>query len=168
MLQLVGMALVAGACTWIGFQQANRLRMRVRALEELENGLRLLEEQLELRGAMPRLFRELGKKSAGPAKQLFARCGEELEKNDRSTFSVLWKQQVERLTDLSTEVRGCLLPLGETLGQCDLSKQQQAVAVTLRRLERLTRLAQADSQSRGKIYRVLGISGGAFLSILLL
>jgi len=168
MQQLLGAALVAGACAWTGFRQADMLRRQVRAMEDLENGLSLLEQRLQLGGPLPRLLQEVGERSAGPAQSLFCFCGKELENEDCMPFAVLWRQGVERLNGLEPEGKDCLLPLGEALGQCALDDQRKAVSVSLRRFERLIHLAREECRSQGKLYRVLGLSGGAFLTILLL
>ena len=60
MVRLLGAALVAGGCAWLGFRRALELRDRVRALEQMAGGLALVERELAL-GAppLPRLL-ELG------------------------------------------------------------------------------------------------------------
>ena len=164
----MGAALVAGACAWVGFRQARVLKMRVRAMKELEGGLALLEQMLELGGPLPRLLRDLSDRSSGPAKGLFSHCADELARPDRGDFPTLWRQAVERTAEIGPEVRDCLLPLGETLGQCELRYQRQAVAAARSRLDHLALQAETEYRQQGKVYRVLGVSGGAFLTILLL
>ena len=52
MVKLMGAVLVAAGCGWLGFQGAEGLRRRVRALRDMAGGLLLLERELEL-GAPP-------------------------------------------------------------------------------------------------------------------
>ena len=52
MVKLLGAALVAGGCAWLGFRRALELKDRVRALEQMSGGLALVERELAL-GAPP-------------------------------------------------------------------------------------------------------------------
>ena len=61
-----------------------------------------------------------------------------------------------------------LAPLGELLGRYDGPAQRDGVAAVRARLEELADRAQADCRRQGRVYRALGLSGGAFLVILLL
>lgn len=168
MIRLLGASLVAGACTWLGFYQAFRLKQRVKTLEDLESGFALLYQRLELGLPLPRLLGELAEKCAGPARELFAACARELARTDREEFSCLWRRAVEECRGLGDGEKNCLFPLGETLGQCALADQKQTVAIVREQLSRLCLRAEEESLRQGRVYRVLGLSGGSFLVILLL
>ena len=66
------------------------------------------------------------------------------------------------------EGREALGPLGEILGRYDCREQRAGLAAVRGRLEELSVLARADSRRRGRVYEALGLSGGAFLVVLLL
>lgn len=159
---------MAGACAWLGFYQAFQLKQRVKTLEELESSFTLLEQRLELGLPLLRLLEELAEKSAGPARELFAACAQNLAHADREAFSCLWRRAVETCRGLENETKNCLFPLGETLGQCALADQKRAVAIVQAHLSRLCLRAEEESLRQGRVYRVLGLSGGSFLVILLL
>ena len=84
---------------------------------------------------------------------LFERYGRRLVEEERS-----WRG----------EERELLAPLGELLGRYDGPAQRDGVAAVRARLEELADRAQADCRRQGRVYRALGLSGGAFLVILLL
>ena len=159
MVKLLGAALVAGGCAWLGFRRALELKDRVRALEQMAGGLALVERELAL-GAPPRC--------AGPAAELFSGCARALARPDREGFPALWRDQVARLEGLGEEGREALGPLGEILGRYDCREQRAGLAAVRGRLEELSALARADSRRRGRVYEALGLSGGAFLVVLLL
>lgn len=169
MVRLLGAALVAGGCAWLGFRRALELRDRVRALEQTARGLALVERELAL-GAppLPRLLEGVAGRCTGPAAELFAGCARALARPDRESFSALWQDQVARLEGLGEEGREALAPLGELLGRYDCQEQRAGLAAVRGRLEELAALARADSRRRGRVYQALGLSGGAFLVILLL
>ena len=169
MVKLLGAALVAGGCAWLGFRRALELKDRVRALEQMAGGLALVERELAL-GAppLPRLLEGAAGRCAGPAAELFAGCAQALARPDREGFPALWRGQVARLEAMGEEGREALGPLGEILGRYDCREQRAGLAAVRGRLEELSALARADSRRRGRVYEALGLSGGAFLVVLLL
>ena len=106
MVKLLGAALVAGGCAWLGFRRALELKDRVRALEQMAGGLALVERELAL-GAppLPRLLEGAAGRCDGPAAELFAGCARALARPDREGFPALWRDQVARLEALGEELR---------------------------------------------------------------
>ena len=87
---------------------------------------------------------------------------------DQESFSSLWRRLVAEQTALGIEGQAVLLPLGDTLGRYEEARQREALRAARRRLEGLADRIAADSRRRGRVYEALGLSGGAFLVILLL
>ena len=75
---------------------------------------------------------------------------------------------VQELEELNQEGQAVLLPLGDTLGRYEEARQREALSAARRRLEELAGRMEEDSRRLGRVYQVLGLSGGAFLVILLL
>lgn len=169
MIKLLGTVLVAAGAAWLGFRAAAALRDRVRTLDEMGEGLALLEQELELDAPpLPTLMERLIPRSRGPARALFQGCRLALEHLDREDLSQAWRRLVGELRELGEEGRQALLPLGDALGRCGCGEQERAVAAVRRRLGELADRAEEDSRRQGRVYRALGLSGGAFLVILLL
>ena len=169
MMRLLGAALVAAGAAWLGFRAAAALSLRARALEEMAQGLALLEQELELDGPpLPQLMERLGEETRGPAKALFRDCRQALDRLEREPFSQAWERLVRAREELGREGRAALLPLGEPLGRCGCEEQQRAVNRVRQRLTELARRTEEERRRQGKVYQVLGLSGGAFLIILLL
>ena len=87
---------------------------------------------------------------------------------EREDFSSLWRRLVQERTELTQEGQAVLLPLGETLGRYDGERQREALSAARRRLGELAARLEADCRRQGRVYQALGLSGGAFLVILLL
>ncbi|MCI9169576.1 MAG: stage III sporulation protein AB [Lawsonibacter sp.] len=169
MVRLMGAALVAAGGAALGFQAAVGLRKQVRALEEMSQGLALLERELELNAQpLSRLLERGAERSRGPAEELFRDCLQGLNHLDREDFSSLWRRLVSGCHALGSEGQAVLFPLGDTLGRYDGERQREALAAARRRLEELSARLEEDSRRRGRVYQALGLSGGAFLVILLL
>lgn len=169
MLRLMGAICLAGGCAWAGFQASAVLRGRVRALHAMEAGLLVLEQELELEAwSLPQLMERLEERSQGTAKAIFSGCRDGLDRLDQEDFSSLWRRLVLERRELGADGQDSLAPLGETLGRCDSQAQCRAVRAVRNRLKELQARAEEDSRSQGKVCQVLGLSGGAFLVILLL
>lgn len=169
MLRLLGTVLVATGCAWLGFRSAAVLRNQVRALRDIADGLVLLEQELELDAPpLPQLMERLIPRSRGAARALFQGCRRALDRLEEESFSRSWRQLVEGRHELGPEGRQCLLPLGDTLGRCSCEEQRRTVAALHHRLVELTARAEETCRRQGKVYQVLGLSGGAFLVIILL
>ena len=169
MIRLIGAVLVAAGGALLGFQAAAGLRGRVRTLNQLEAGLAFLERELELNlPTLPRLLERGAAHSEGAARELFRGCVRGLNRLDREDFSALWRRLVESQSALDPEGQAILHPLGDTLGRYEVQRQLEALSAARRRLEKLSARLEADSRRKGRVYQALGLSGGAFLVILLL
>ena len=169
MIRLIGAALVAAGGAWLGYLAAKELRGQVRAVRQMAEGLALLERELEL--SAPPLIQLLERgaaRSGGPARALFQGCLQGMDSLDRECFSALWRRLVPECGGLSPEGQAVLLPLGDTLGRYGGERQREALSATRRRLEELAGRLEADSRRQGWVLQALGLSGGAFLVILLL
>ena len=169
MVRLIGAALVAAGGGWMGIQAAAGLRRRARALRQMAAGLALLEGELELDAPpLPQLMARGAGLGQGPAKELFQSCVQGLDHLDLEGFAPLWRRLAGGLDELGSEGQAVLAPLGDALGRYDLQRQQDALGAVRRRLEELAGAQEADSRRQGRVYQVLGLSGGAFLVTLLL
>lgn len=169
MLRLLGTVLVSVGCAWLGFRSAAALRRQGRALRDMVDGLALLEQELELDGPpLPQLMERLIPRSRGAARALFQDCLRALDRLEEESFSRSWRRLVGSCDELGPEGRRCLLPLGDTLGRCDCREQRHTVRALRQRLMGLAAQAEEEYRRQGKVYQVLGLSGGAFLVIILL
>ena len=169
MLRLMGAVLVAAGGAVLGFQAAAGLRNKARAVRQMEDGLALLERELELSAPpLPQLLERGAARSQGPARVLFQRCVQGLDRLDREDLSSLWRRLIREQGELTPEGQAILLPLGSTLGRYDGERQMEALSAARRRRGELAGRWEADSRRQGRVYQALGLSGGAFLVIFLL
>ena len=106
----------------------------------------------------------LAESAPGAARTLFRRCISEEER----PFAQTWSRAVEAQPALRQEDRQMLAPLGQSLGRYDVPAQVQAVSAVRRTLEEAIAQAEHCRDRQGRVYQVLGLSGGIFLVILLL
>ena len=117
---------------------------------------------------LSRLLERGASHSQEPARALFQGCTQGLDNLDREDFSSLWRRLVQERAELTPEGQAILLPLGNTLGRYEGERQRETLSAARRRLGELAARLEADSRRQGRVYQVLGLSGGAFLVILLL
>lgn len=169
MIRLLGATMVATGAAWMGFRASANLKSRTRALEEMAQGLALLEQELELDApALPQLMERLIPRSCGPAKTMFQDCRQALERLGEEDFSLAWRRLTGKREELGQAGQQALLPLGDVLGRCACADQRQGVEAVRHHLEALVVRTEEECRSQGKVYQALGLSGGVFLVILLL
>ncbi|MEY8401905.1 stage III sporulation protein AB [Oscillospiraceae bacterium 44-34] len=169
MIRLLGAALVAAGGAFWGFQAAEGLRRRGRAVRQTAEGLAVLERELELTAPpLSQLLDRGAAHSRGPAQALFQGCARGLAALDREDFAALWERLTGGLEELDPAGRAVLAPLGDTLGRCGADRQREVLSAARRRLEELAARLEEDSRRQGRVCQALGLSGGAFLVILLL
>lgn len=169
MLKLLGSALVAAGALWAGVSATQRLRRKLEVLEQLCRGLEQMEGEMalscpELEGWMARLAAT----ASGAAGELFAAFGASLARLGEKRAALLWGEAVEGIAHLDREGRDILIPLGEFLGRYEGEEQCRAIRAVRARLEGLYTRQSGEYRERSRLCRVLSLSGGAFLVILLL
>ena len=97
-----------------------------------------------------------------------AELGRKVRRLDYEPFPDVWRRLVTELEGLTPEGRAALLPLGEVLGRYEAQGQREAIAQARAALDRERERAEGEKLRMGRVYQALGLSGGAFLVILLL
>lgn len=169
MMKLLGSVLVASAAAYLGFRAADRLRKRVRGLEELIGGLGLMEQEMELSAPeLGEMMARLSQRTRGMARVLFSAFDRGLDGLDGGSPGQLWEGCVASLEGLSPAGKSTLAPLGEILGRYDSREQRACIAAVRRRLETLREEEAAQCREKCRACQTIGLSGGAFLIVLLL
>lgn len=165
MLKMLGVFLVWGGCALWGVQACAALGRRVRYLEEIGQALELMERELALnRTALPELLEQVSKTEIGRGGELFADCWTELEKG--SSFTDSWQIALET-SRLTRRDRQLLSGLSRVLGRYDAAGQGQALSGLCAQWDEHICLVRRQARSMGKVYGVLGITAGGFVSLLL-
>lgn len=170
MWRLMGAALLTGGGLWMGLQAAGELSRRAAALESWANALALLAGELSFRlPDLPRLLEDLSRRSPGPAGEGLRAVCQSLPRLGEEPFGELWAQALRAeagpLTEGDLEP---LLRLGALLGRCGWEDQRAAAERTRLELERRAAGLREELSRKGRAYGALGLSLGAFATILLL
>lgn len=170
MWRLMGAALLTGGGLWIGLRAAGELRQRAEALESWANALALLEGELSFHlPDLPRLLEDLSRRAPGPAGETLSAVGKGFSRLGEESFGQIWADTLaQKAGALTREDLEPLLRLGGVLGRCGWEEQRSAAERTRLALERRAAALREDLGRKGRAYGALGLSLGAFVTILLL
>lgn len=166
MIQLLGVMLAWGGCVLFGEQAARTARQKVRVLEDIGQALELLERELHLnRTALPELLERLTKRNTRQGRELFAACRRMLEGGE--PFSLAWEHALQR-GELNREEQELLCSLSQVLGRYDTQGQGEALSRLRQEVERRCIRQREEVSNVVRIYRMLGITAGGFLTLTLM
>lgn len=165
MIRLVGAGLIWGGCTLWGMQAARSARQTVRVLEDMVQALELLERELSLnRTALPELLERLSHRNTRQGRDVFAVCRRRLEEGD--SFSHAWECALKE-GELNREEQSLLCTLSQVLGRYDAQGQTQALSHLQQEVERRCIRRREEVCALVRVYRMLGIAAGGFLTLTL-
>ncbi|MBE6973657.1 MAG: stage III sporulation protein AB [Ruminococcaceae bacterium] len=166
MIRLVGVGLLWGGCSLWGLQAARTVRQRVRVLEDMGQAMELLERELSLnRTALPELLERLSHRNTQQGRVVFLLCRKQLEQGE--SFSHAWECALKE-AELDREERTLLCGLSQVLGKYDVQGQTQALSHLRQELERRCMRKREEGRALVRVYRMLGITAGGFLTLTLL
>ena len=170
MIRFLGAALLMAGCGGLGLSAVNRLVGRVRDLRELSAGLEILQRELGWRlSPLPEALETAARGTHGRIAQFFAFCAQGAKQLAGAPFRTLWSRGLEQCPlQLNREDRALLEQLGPVLGRYDGDSQRQAVENVLAGLSRQQARAEDDRRRLGRVYGVLGLTAGLFLTLMLI
>ena len=169
MIRVLGAALLMTGCGVLGLSAVNRLDGRVQDLRELSAGLEILLRELGWRlSPLPEALEAAAAGTHERAARFFAFCAQGARQLAGAPFRTLWSRGLEQCPlRLSREDRALLEQLGPILGRYDGDSQRQAVENVLAGLSRQQVQAGDDRRRLGRVYGVLGLTAGLFLTLML-
>lgn len=88
--------------------------------------------------------------------------------DDNYNIHEIWEQSVEKSLILGKDEAEIMLSFGNMLGTSDISGQLSSIEIYKKRLEFLLSGLRKDYESKGKMYRSLGLLLGIMTGIVLL
>ncbi len=170
MLKLLGALLVIGGGAWAGLSAAGELSRRAKVLDAWADALSLMENELSFRlSAMPELTERLSQSARSPAREVFLDLQKGLKRLGEASFEELWRGALSSHPGgLRGEELDELKNLGAVLGRYGWEDQCKSLETARRALTGWADLAREELRQKGKAYAALGVTLGAFLTILLL
>ncbi|MGI6309016.1 MAG: hypothetical protein ACOX1X_10610 [Dethiobacteria bacterium] len=171
-LKCLGAALIISAAYFYGNNISSLYRNRVYQLEELLVGLEMFFTEVNYGlTPLPRAFMNIGAKLREPVGAIFRDAAGEMQKSGGLSARECWQNALGNssvLLALSSENLKLLERLGLVWGKGDKNDQLRQIALIQELLRQALREAQDELQRNDKIWKYLGLLGGATLVIFLL
>ena len=169
MIRAAGAALLLCGSAFLGWLGAGQLDIRVRVIRQMLSAVQTARRELAFSlTPVPKLLSVLEQQSEGQMKAFFASCREALPHLNTMSLGELWTKALKE-TELPAQPEELHLfaSLGEVLGRYDSEGQEEYFSFLTEELERCQRAAEEERGRMGKVYRVLGVTAGGFLVVLL-
>ncbi len=170
----LGAVLVVGAGGVTGFSLASRMEWRLRELERLEAALLCLRGEISYSlTPLPQALQRAGERAGGAIGTLFCRFGASTGLSQRRTAAealeeILATSGVGAGAGIDASVREILTELSAYLGTSGHNEQCRFIDMSLDKAKRLRQEFEDECRKRVKLYRYLGLLGGACVAVILL
>ncbi len=171
-LKMIGSLFLMTSAIAIGFLKAEELNERVKRLTELKRMMVLLQGELRYRrAALAEAFENVSERVPEPFQRFLKEISERLEKRDADGFEKIWEEMSEKLLQEEGFCKedGTLFEiLKGSLGYLDLTMQTETLNLAILQTEDAIKLAKEQQESKGKLYRTMGVTCGALLTLLII
>lgn len=165
------LAAVCVLCTGgLGFMKGQRLRKRIRMLEQLVRLLEHMERELEFgREPLPQVMLKLSEKNTGSLQMFLQHTSRQLQQG-KAGVAVVFADNVRKYLsdgDLLAEDLSGLCRLGTELGYPDRQLQIHTVSVYRQEIKGLLEELKKQYPGSCRLYRTMGMAVGILLAVLL-
>jgi len=172
MLKVMLVIVIFTLCSTIGYIYGESFRKRYLHLKESYKGITLLQNEVVYNNTpLPEALLDVAKKMKAPMEYLLRavanRLSEGVEGDVYSNFSLVYKE-VEKDFYFEMEDKGILEDFLKSLGDSGIYGQEKIFRLALENLRVNIDESLELSKKNTKLYRYLGISLGAMISIFLL
>lgn len=172
MIRIVGAIFVLASSSVFGFMKGQQLQERMDALREIQKMfLSILNDISFGQISLPESLERISGQVCDPFSRLLKNvCGEMRWRGGKS-MARIWADEVEQClkkNDLKEKDRDALAQMGQYLGSLDRKTQEQMIRLYLNDLEVSIDEIAKSIQGQQKLYRMLGVSGGLLIILLLL
>jgi stage III sporulation protein AB len=171
-LKIVGCTLILLCSSFIGFLYGESLKKRVFQLKEIEQALLELRSKIIYANeSLPEAFQDIGHKCNKPIGGIFLEISNLLYSNEVDSvnegFKRMFKQNRDKLNLKQNDI-DIMLNLSKSLGESDIEGQKSILALTLENIKKQIHDAEIEMNKNVKMYRYLGFSFGAILTIMII
>lgn len=169
-LKCFGSVLILAGCAALGWQQGVLLRRRVHMLREMAQSLILFKSLTgTYRLPLNMVFSRISHQTQKPVSDFYKKLSESFSQRENPAGEVLWRQTVGDMGDVfGKEDRALLEGLGNFIGIQDVKIQKAAVDDCIQEIRERLRFLEEERPAKEKIYRIVSLTIGGFLVILLL
>lgn len=176
-MKYIGLLFMAAAAVGGGFLAAGEWEMRMKMVGIFRQMAVYLKSRIvyanetlsEALGDVGRKFSDGKSGMEAEAGLFFLRVKKRMEEEPGTTFSMIWKEEMEKFPEnfpLGKKDLEALLVLGDQLGYADRKTQERTILFYLEQADDSLEYLKKESESRIKLYRSLGMAAGLFILVL--
>lgn len=166
MLKWIGITLIIGASSGMGFAKSNDLQSHLNQLEEIQKLFYLLRSELQyIRAPFAEVFEKIGKKTKDPYGTWLLDLSERLQRKGAGSFWEIWCLSITedlQETNLKEDELEELKNVGKNL------EYIESLDLFIEQMEYRIKNTREAYRSKRKLCQSMGVMGGIFLVILLL
>lgn len=171
-IKIAGALFLMGSAAAIGFIKAEELKERVKILQELHRMILLLQGEFRFhRASLSEAFENVAGRVSDPFSLFLRKTAARLESREQGGFEEVWKETAEALLEndgFHKEDREILNILQSSLGYLDLTMQTETLNLAMIQTEEAVKAAREKQESKGRLYRTMGVTAGALLTLLMI
>jgi stage III sporulation protein AB len=172
LIKTLGLLLIVGSSTVIGFIYGDGMKKRVRELKELQRGIYILKNEINfMHSLLPEALVKVAEKCTGSINKIFRTTSEILLKNEEIDVFRSFKKSIEinkKVLSLTNEDLAIFLDLCKSLGEMDVEGHNDMFNLVSENLNKAINEAESNLDKNIKMYRFLGFSFGAMIAIILI
>jgi stage III sporulation protein AB len=169
-MKMIGALLVMAASTYAGWIYSILLKKRLALLNALIQSFQWLETEIGYANTpLTESFTRITARTQEDAKLIFSAFVEGLRDPAGLTADEAWQKSLTKNQEalpLKAEDWALLIDFGRTLGATDREHQITAIRQTLERLQLQTTEATEEWKKNERLYRYLGVAGGALVVLI--
>lgn len=172
MLKLLGAILVITSSAGIGLYLSSMTRGRLSDLKEFKKNIVILRGDIRYGSTpLPEAIETVGYRCNDNFKPFFEGINEDLRKQDGSSFCQMWDKATKEYmgqTYLNQKDKANISKLGDNLGYLDKEMQVKTIDLFLEQMELEITEATDTIKDKTRLYNMLGVLGGIFVTIVLI
>ncbi|MEG2774554.1 MAG: stage III sporulation protein AB [Acetivibrio sp.] len=171
-LKILGSVFIIFSTSFLGYLLGMEKKNRLKQLRQLKKAGYLLRGEIQYGYTpLPEALINLGERSQTVFSDFFISVAEKLKKYEGESFYGIWEKEIkENLIKTSLQVgdKKKLMALGENLGYLDQEMQIKNIDLYLDGLEEEIKVEMNSQNEKIRLYQLLGVLSGIFVTIVML
>lgn len=171
-LKMLGSVFVIASTSLFGYLMGMERINRLKQLKTLKKILYQLRGEIQYGYTpLPEAMGNLGGRNETVFSQFFLSMEEQLKNYEGKTFFSIWKRGIEeklKHTALNNQDKVKLIALGENLGYLDQEMQIKNIDLYIEGLEEEIKVESSSQKEKIRLYQLLGVLSGVFVTIVML
>ncbi len=171
-IKIIGSLCLMLTATAVGFFKAELLCVRVKRLMELKRMMIFLQGELRVyKATLSEAFASVAERLEEPFGSALEKMALQMEQQNSPGFSAIWQEMEKKMLQeegFLKEDEALFRMLQNSLGYLDLTMQTEALNLAIFQTDEAMKEAKEQQRVKGKLYKTMGVTAGAFLVLLIL